>query len=285
MKITSDWHIHSGNSCDCACMKMSALIESAAAKGITDFGVSDHLHSLYNLPDIQASRREFLACGPGPRFHFGVEASCVSRWELEEIAAGRCQDPVYGIREGGPPGAPLAVALTKEDIRTCGVEYVVGGTHWPIYVPLEREAIIRDYHRQNMFLAAHPLVDIVAHPWWWQGHWEKNGMFNAEPWFDDFDHVPRSMHEEFAATAIQHETVVEINLDANLLNGCYPERFKRQYLDYLAGLAERGVKLCIGSDCHNATYRVDFEKASQMLDSVGIREDHLWRLPPRSEVA
>ena len=78
----------------------------------------------------------------------------------------------------------------------------LAGTHWPMYVPLEREAVIRDYHRQNMFLATHPLVDIVAHPWWWMGHWmDRDGNFPAEPWFDDFDVIPRSMHQEFAAAA------------------------------------------------------------------------------------
>ena len=40
-----------------------------------------------------------------------------------------------------------------------------------MYIPYERQAVIRDYHRQNMFLATHPLVNIIAHPWWWSGRW------------------------------------------------------------------------------------------------------------------
>jgi plasmid stabilization system protein ParE len=30
------------------------------ALGITDFGVTDHLHTAYNLPDMDASREEYL---------------------------------------------------------------------------------------------------------------------------------------------------------------------------------------------------------------------------------
>jgi hypothetical protein len=87
--------------------------------------------------------------------------------------------------------------------------------------------------------------------------------------------------------------VVEINLQAMLLNPHYPERFKLQYLEYLAELKSQKVKLCIGSDCHSAHYEVDFEAACLMLDrkakpsvsvanSIGIKDEDLWRLPPRS---
>ncbi|NOZ20200.1 MAG: hypothetical protein GXP25_03835 [Planctomycetes bacterium] len=282
MSLTSDWHIHSRNSCDSAALPVAELVRSAEEKGIRDYGLTDHIHSTFNLPDLAASRKEYLANAPSPRFHFGVEVSCMSQWELDEIATGKYDRPVYGLRKGGPPGAPLAIGLTDEHIKAYGIEYVVAGTHWPMYVPLEREAVIRDYHRQNMFLATHPLVDIVAHPWWWHGHWQDDdGRFTAEPWFDDFGHIPKSLHDEFAAACIERNTVVEINISANLLNRRYPQHFKEQYLDYLADLKAQGVRLCVGSDCHSATYDTDFETAEDMLDRVGIRDENLWRLPPR----
>jgi len=283
MRITSDWHIHSRNSCDAASLTVSDLVREAAQKGILDYGLTDHIHTPYNLPDLDASRQEYLSAPPPPRFHFGVEASCVSQWEIDEVAAGRCKTPVYGLRSGGPPSAPLAIALRAEDIVRLGIEYVIGGTHWPMYVPMERDAVIRDFHRQNMFLATHPLVDVVAHPWWWHGHWQDaDGCFRAEPWFDDFGQIPSSMHAEFAAAAVECDTVVEINLCANLLNPHYPERFKRQYLEYLAELKASGVTLCTGSDCHSRHYDIDFESAGRMLDSVGVRDEELWRPPPKA---
>ena len=161
MRITSDWHIHSRNSCDGASMEVEALVREAAARGVTDYGLTDHLHTPFNLGDLEHSRADFLRCRDTPRFHFGVEVSCVSRWELDEIAGGDHGSPTYGLRRGGPPGCELAIGIEADQLDELGVEYVVGGTHWPLYVPFERKAIIQDYHRQNMFLATHPLVDIV----------------------------------------------------------------------------------------------------------------------------
>jgi len=284
MKIASDWHIHSLNSCDDAALAVADLPPEAEASGIRDFGLTDHLHTPYNLPDLAASRHDFLAARPSPRFHFGVEVSCVSQWELDEIATGRHQRPVYGLRSGGPPNCPLAIGLTHEDITNYGIEYVVGGAHWPLYIEMERHAVIRDYHRQNMFLAEHPLVDIVAHPWWWMGHWaDADGKYNAEPWFDDFNVIPRSMHDEFAAAAVEHGTIVEINIGANLLNPQYPQRFVMQYMEYLAELKARKVRLCLGSDCHAPHYVVRFDEAARLLEAAGIGEDDLWCMPPRPQ--
>jgi len=81
---------------------------------------------------------------------------------------------------------------------------------------------------------------------------------------------------------VEHGKAIEINLGAMLLNPHYPDRFKRQYLEYLAHLKTRGVVLAVGSDCHDDRYHVGFARAAEMLDSVGIRDEELWRLPPRS---
>lgn len=283
MKITSDWHIHSRNSCDGAALTVEDLIREAELKGIEDYGLTDHVHTPFNLPDIRSSREEYDRASPGKRFHFGVEVSCVSQWEIEEIGRGAAENPVYGLRSGGKAGCSLAIGVTEEDCRELGIEYVVGGTHWPMYVPYEREAVIRDFHRQNMFLVCHPLVDIVAHPWWWHGHWQDaDGVFNGAPWFDNFRHIPASMHNEFATAAIEHRTAVEINVSAILLTPHYPQKFKHQYMDYLGELNAAGVRLSIGSDCHSLHYTdIDFESSAAMLDSVGIKSEALWILPPR----
>ena len=281
MALTADWHIHSEASCDNASLKISDLTVEAPARGILDYGVTDHIHTPLNLPDLAKSRRAYLAARPSTRFHFGVEVSCVSQWELDEIAAGRSVG-AYGLRRGGPAGGELAIGLTEHDIARYGVEYVIGGTHWPIYVPFEREEIIRDYHRQNMFLALHPLVNIVAHPWWWMGHWKNDaGMYLNEPWFDSFKAIPASMHDEFASAAIARGKIIEINIGAMLLTRNYSDHFKREYLEYLAGLSARGVAFSLGSDCHSAHYDTQFAHAAAMLASVGICNSDLWRIAPR----
>lgn len=283
MKFTSDWHIHSRNSCDEAALTVSELIADAAAAGIEDFGLTDHIHTPYNLPDLIRSRQEFDSCRPSPRFHFGAEASCVSQWEIDEIARTSPRAPVYGLRSGGPANGPLAIGLTAADVADLGIEYIVGGTHWPMYVPWEREAVIRDFHRQNMFLATHPLITIVAHPWWWHNHWKDgNGRYTGKPWLDDFRVIPQAMHDEFSAAVRQGGKVVEINISAMILNRAYPERFVHEYVDYLAGLKAEGVKFSLGSDCHYARYaEIDFAAAEKMLAPLGLKGQDLWRLPAR----
>jgi histidinol phosphatase-like PHP family hydrolase len=285
MKITSDWHIHSRNSCDSACMEMEELIRRAKEEGITDFGITDHLHTPYNWPDIEKSRQEYLTSDPSPRFHFGIEVSCVSQWEIDEVNQGKHAEPVYGLRTGGPAGAELSIALTAEAIKQTGIEYVVGGCHWPMYVPWDREAIIREFHRQNMFLANHPLVNIIAHPWWWHGHWEVGNTYPGDPWLDDFRKIPSALHDEFASAVVKHGKAVEINLAAMLLNTAYPKTFTGQYLDYLARLKAHGVVFSIGSDCHTAHYEIDFKECGRLLDRIGLRDEECWRLPPKAKSA
>ncbi len=286
MQITSDWHIHSCDSCDESCMNQADLIADALACGIQDFGISDHLHTPYNLPDIEASRRTYDSVSPSPRFHFGVEVSSVSQWEIDEVASGRYGNPIYGVRQGGPASPALAIGLTAADTERLGIEYVVGGTHWPMYCPVERDAIIRDYHRQNMFLATHPLVTIVAHLWWWMGAWQdSDGIYRTDPWLDNFGRIPQSMHDEFVAAARERGKVVEVNLDAMLLNPRYTERFIRQYLDYLAWMHAAGVQLSIGSDCHCLRYtEIRLDDAALLLDSVGFRDEMFWRIPCKQEI-
>jgi len=282
--ITSDWHIHTIHSCDSASLPMAEIPQAAARHGFVACGVTDHIHTPFNLPDLVASRAAWEACEPGPSFHFGVEVSSVSEWELDQLARGLAEGATYGLRSGGPAWATPAIGITEEQLAELHVEYVVAGTHWPLYVPLQPEAVTRDYHRQNMFLATHPLVDIVAHPWWWHGHWQSAaGMFDTDPWFNDFGRIPASMHDEFAAAALAHGTAVEVNLEAMLLNRSYPEAFRRHYVDYLADLHGRGVTLALGSDCHSPHYDIRLDEAAAMLEDAGLGDVDWWVLPDRTD--
>lgn len=284
--LTTDWHQHSHHSVDCrqTGRHLARLVDEMAALGITSYGISDHVHTPLNLPDIAASRADYLATARPDGFHFGIEVSVVSAWELGEIAAGRVTEAPYGVRSGGPAGAAPALALEAGHMAEFGLEYVVGGTHWPLYAPYERDAIIRDYHRQNLFLATHPLVTIVAHPWWWMGHWQdSDGKYRSDPWLDDFGKVPAAMHDEFVAAVRQHGKVVEANLWACLCNESYPERFRRQYAETLADWQGRGVVLSFGSDDH-AVSSVENRRQVQaegqaLLEQAGVQVAQFWAGP------
>ncbi len=125
-----------------------------------------------------------------------------------------------------------------------------------------------------MFLATHPLVNIVAHPWWYMGPYKnKENQYITLPWFDDFTVIPNSIHEEFANALIENNSYHEINLGAILLTPAYTDKFKNQYLEYLAYMKSLGVKFSVGSDCHNATYNIDFNKANKLLKEFNITSD------------
>lgn len=268
--IISDWHIHSQYSCDSACMSMQDLAHEPAKAGVLAHGVTDHLHTPYNFPDLIRSRQAYDAL-QYDHFHFGVEVSCVSLWEIEKMKNEKIES-VYGIRSGGPIGGACAVGLSGDDIQRLKVEYVIGGTHWPMYVPYTRDDIIRDYHRQNMFLASQKEIDIVAHPWWWMGHWQENdGSYQTDPWFSDFSMIPNSFHDEFAHALIANHKSCELNLKAMVLNQAYPMKMRRQYMEYMRNLFEKGVKITLGSDCHEMHYEDLNESVSSYLEQVGFK--------------
>ena len=139
MKITTDWHIHTKCSCDSACMEFETLVLNAKELGITDFGVSDHYHTILQEPDIAASRKEFdstLERHPELRghFHFGIETTLVSAWEADKIRRGEyTEPPIYGFRQGGPKNAPVIFDMDEEFLTKYGVEYFIAGMHWPMY--------------------------------------------------------------------------------------------------------------------------------------------------------
>ena len=247
--------------------------------GIARGGLSDHLHCARNVPALEAARREYDALEPGDGFHFGLEVSCLREYDLQRNREAGADAHIYGVWDDGPEGL-LAVYLPDELCARLGFEYVIGGAHWPLGAPLERDAVIRSYHRQNMFLAQHPRVNIVAHPWWWMGAWKDgDGMYRTRPWLDDFTCIPRTMHEEFAAAVRERGKFVEINAGAILLNETYPPHFRRQYLDYLARLREAGVRFALGSDSHDIGYRPRIDRIAAELDAIGLTPAELWSGP------
>ena len=273
MKINRDWHIHTESSCDSACLKTEDLVIEAEQLGLYDYGISDHVHTSVNFPDIVNSKKNYDNCiAKNPdligSFHFGVEVSCVSEWELDKICKGNCtEEPIYGLRDGGPRNAKPAIAVDREYIEKMGIEYVIGGVHWPLYCEVDKNSLIKDYHRQAMFLAEHKNVNIFAHYLWWNSY-TYAGKKNP---FADFGDIPASMKQELAIALKENNCAFEVNLQTMLLSPDLTDKFKHEYLEYVAEIQSKGVMLSIGSDCHKLHLtEVDFEISSQMIESVGI---------------
>lgn len=283
MKIRQNLHIHSQHSCDSACATLADIQKEMLQCGMTEFGLSDHLHTHYNLCDIQGARNDFLCAERPSSFHFGIEVSSVSEWECSQIAAGNYErkgdDPVYGLRfADGPSGSTPRIGITKEEIEALGIEYVIGGVHWPLYSKPDRESAWEDYFNQMLALIKNPLVTILAHPW-------DSLELAAGDWYmhRDADHIdfgaiteiPQTLNDQLMEALIRYDKPAELNL--GVLNSLrFPESCIKYYWNLFAQWREAGVKFTIGSDQHSAHANVPlFAASGLLLDHYGFKEENI----------
>lgn len=280
MRLKTDWHIHTRHSpCGWGEASLARLAADASAAGLTAIGVTDHLHCAMNEPTLRACRSEYDSLRCDMEVHFGVEVTAIRKWDLERNDSLGMDGNISGFHTGGPADGELTIHLPNAFRNELKIEYVIGGTHNTLDAPMRRGAIIRCFHRQNMFLACREEVDIVAHPWWWVHGWKNaDGTFTGEPWFDDFRAIPRSMHDEFASAVLENDKAVEINGGAIFLTPRYTEHFKMQYLDYLLGLKAAGVRFAVNTDAHCPGYPAErVERFIPYLEKLDLDPDSLWR--------
>jgi len=280
MAIKSDWHIHTHCSCDSACMEFETLINDAKKYGITDFGVSDHYHTRIQEPDIAASRAEYeKALEKHPElkghFHFGIEATLVSQWEVDKIARGEYEElPVYGFRHGGPAFAPVIFDFDEEFIEKYKIEYIVTGMHWPMYAPSDEQSLLKEYHRQYMYAATHPFTNILAHYTWY----DKGIYPGVENPFVDFSKVSETMRSELKHALLENNVAFELNNFIFKEEGI-PETFIDSYLGWVSDLQKGGVVLSFGSDCHSKDLSgSEYDKVAAIFKHYGIKTEDFFCL-------
>lgn len=279
LRINQNFHIHTHHSCDSASASIATIVKAMTDAGIEHYGISDHLHTQYNLCDLQSSRNDFLGFKPPSNFHFGVEASCVARRECERVARKDYNawgdEPIYGFRSKDEPfDGNMAIGLTKQNIDDLGIEYVIGGVHWPLGHSTDRREIIRNYFLQQKFLVEHPLVDILAHPWDslhlaagdWYTYRDKEHM----DW-SIFQEIPASLNDELAEAVKKNEKLVEVNAACIFdENPFYSAFLKDLYTDW----KRKGIHFTFGSDTHSAVFEKDlFSKAQKILENWGFGEN------------
>ena len=292
--ITQDFHIHTHCSCDSACAQIPDIVKACKELGLAHFGISDHLHTSFNLPDIEVARREFLEFGPIKGFHFGVEATCATAWECEKIAKRdfascftctvlgkpfQTMTPIDGIMYGGPAGGPLQVDLTKADLNRLGIEYVIGGVHKPNYSEHEPKAMQDDFFNQACYLLNHENVDILAHPWDGLPFWSGDSIVNRSSPVDYtlYCKIPQEYWDELAHLLVSNKKLAELNGDC--INAM-PEDIRPFFMEKMAEWREKGVKFTYGSDLHKAQYRKELLKKTESLIAEYGFSDADFGLPP-----
>lgn len=286
MKLTQDFHIHTHCSCDSANAHIPHIVEAAQKNGLKHFGISDHLHTRFNMPDIEISRREFLEYGSVDGFHFGIEISCATAWECEKIAKRdyascftckvnghpfQTMTPIDGVMFGGPAGGPLQLDITAEDIKRLGIEYLIGGVHKPNYTDQNPKDMINDFFNQSCFLIEHEFIDILAHPWDMLAFWSGWSLVTKNPGdvrYDAFKMIPGEYWDEMAKRLNETGTLAEINLNFNM-----PEDIFHLYMSQLSRWREKGVKFTFGSDLHLQPYREkQLHDTENILTEYGFTE-------------
>ncbi len=278
MIIKSDWHIHTENSYD-ASLSLNEIAKNAKEFGFKKIGITDHAN--FNdekfLGDLKSSVRsvkEFQKTHP--EVVLGVELTPIEKPEFDYIEK-------TGSREGYVPpimSKPFEIELaqTKDQLISYGIRYAIGAAHWRVDVPQAKQlapdasAMIKEWYRQQMWLACDERVTILGHPWY-------NGK---AIWYEDFSVIPRSMNMDIAAALKENKKYAECN--AGVL--CSPkasEKFRIQYAEFLRELFEMGIPITYGSDSHNE-YKDAHLMAEKILASVGfsdgdfseIADEHLW---------
>lgn len=272
MFIKSDWHIHTEYSYD-AKNTLDEIAKEAIREELSFVGITDHVN--FNdekfLGDLRTSAASVkIAQKKYPFMILGVELTPIALPEFEYIAK-------TGTRYGFLPplqSTPydIELAVTKEELTRLGVKYAIGAAHWRVDTPdatiydTDMDACIREWHRQQMWLAEDERVTILGHPW-----------FHGESiWYEDFSVIPRSMKDELSAALLENKKYVELNAHFYRAPKA-SEKFKVQYSEYIREMFEKGIPVIYGSDSH-ANYHEQRDLGEPYLRAAGFKDGDITEI-------
>lgn len=278
MLIRSDWHIHSQCSYD-ATLPLEEIAGKAREYGFRKIGITDHANYndqkfLGDLDNSVKSVKEFQK--QHPEVILGVELTPIEKPEFDYIAKTGTREGYVAPIMSGPYAIELA--QSKEELVARGVRYAIGASHWRVDVPGGRQltpdldACIKEWYRQQMWLACDERVTILGHPWY-----HGNGI-----WYEDFTVIPRSMNMDIAAALKENGKYVECNSHF-FRSQQTTEKFRHQYAEFIRELFEMGIPVTYGSDSHSAYKTVHLDTEKYLIpagfvegDISEVAEEHFW---------
>ena len=276
--IHSDWHIHSEYSYD-ATLPLETIAKEAARQGLRRVGITDHVN--FNdekfMGDLRRSAVGVKAAqGQYPFMVAGVELTPIEKPEFDYIAK-------TGMREGyiapvRDTPFDIELAAGKEELIALGVRYAIGASHWRVDVPgakklpIDMNACIKEWYRQQLWMACDERVTVLGHPWY----------HGRAIWYEDFTVIPRGMNLDIAAALKENGKYVECNM-LFFHDQRGTEKFRRQYAEFMRELFEMGIPVTYGSDAH-VSYSDALGKTEEYLAAAGfvdgditeIAEKDLW---------
>lgn len=248
-----DFHIHTTYlKCANETMSVPALVRRCESLGLEAIAITDHLNEPSNLPLHMQIRQDLRDIRSDMRIYFGVEVNVIDK-------------------------GTGAVSIDEAQIRKLGCELVIGGPHASYFTEPDREGIIDLQHRLMLDVIANPLVDVLVHPWWFgAGEFQPGGPM---AWFTSMGQIPDWHGREIAEAALAYGTAIEANYAAFFTEnqyGQYGPAFRESYVEYLAGIAQRGVRISIGSDAHDISWLAGVHEIMALLEGVGVGREQFW---------
>ncbi len=250
-----DFHIHTYHlGCANATMTIPAIIAETRRLGLETIAITDHLNTLDRLPLHRKIREDLERYDgePGPAIYFAVE-----------------------LNYQGPDGE---FAYSPEVRDEYGFQFAIGGIHSNYTTSLDPREIVEIQHRHHLKTCMNPLVDILVHPYWLgsRDHLVDGIVRNwqEEP---SLRHVPESYIRELGQVARETGTAIEVSGSMVGYGKGYSDAFVEAYREYLSVLAEEGVLFAPASDAHDISNLALAESAWQVIESLGIGPDRVWR--------
>ena len=247
MIIHSDWHMHSEASYDSR-LPISEIERKSLEFGFEKIGITDHLN--FNDSKFIGDLKRSKELVEGLQKHceraiFGVELTPIEKPLFDYIAKNGNYEGYTAPVSQKP--YEIELAMTKEELKELGVRYAIGASHWRVDTKVDKNsppdlnACIKEWFRQQMWLACDERVTVLGHPWY-----HGKGI-----WYEDFSIIPRSMNNELAAALLENKKYAECNSQF-FTSPLATEKFRHQYAEFLRELFEMGITITYGSDCHNS---------------------------------
>ena len=265
MQTLIDLHSHTTRCCH-ASGSMEAYVEEALAKGIREFGFSDHSHWMLHA---KSSRYAMLA---------EEEASYVAEVQRLQERYNRDGDQPFRIRLGMEMDfIPSRMDAARDTIGRYDWDYLIGSIHNIGFERLQEPELYEDWRIEDVceiyfhfvqMMIRERFCDIVGHldlPKK-MGHMPAGGMLRyVEPLIPDL---------------LANDMAVEINTSG--LD--YRSQAFMPGWDIIEALAASGVPLTLGSDAHSPQQvGRHFDLALQGLKKAGVKE--LVRFERRQMIA
>lgn len=244
-----DYHIHTTYlGCANETMGVPAILQECEHLGITSLGITDHLNSLDRLSLHLPIKQDIEALETDIDVYFGVELDFT-----------------------GPDESFVWNEEIKEEY---GFQFAIGGIHSTYLDTYDLKKLVDIQHRHHLKTCHDPLVDVLVHPYWFSKHPFDT---NSWPWFDSMQAVPESYARELGQAAKETNTAIEINGGANLVNPAYSDQYVKEYIAYLAIIAEEGACFMLGSDAHDINKLKDTLTSREAAEELGLSAERIWQ--------